>query len=238
MASTLVASLCAAPIKAEVVRIIKLNSCGFPVTGAEAQVTAFDSFTEVANSPQYEDGQRFLLKKASGAPCVNQKDQSFLNWLQQTVTLCSVDPAVLGLTTGARMLQNGSSVVIGAMFNDDLIDARYSMELWQPVAGSNACSAGGLQQYFYWVFPNMTDAKIQDWSQQNDTTNLAWQAISGPAPTGWTAAAGAAVTGAALGSTPAAYLGGVNSVLPGDHYGYSITTLAPPSDICGVKFGV
>lgn len=238
MASALLASTCGAPIKGTVIRVIKLDACGLPVTGTTADVGAFDAFTEVANSPQYEDGQRFFLKKANGSPCVNQKDRSFLNWLQQTVSLCSPDPRVLSLATGARLL-TASTTGTGVMFDGDLLDANFSLEIWQEIAGSSACSAGGTQQYFYWVYPFNSDAKMQDFSQVNDTTTLSWQSITYPVSDGvkWLAQANAAVTGSAIGSTPGTYLGS-NTINTGEHYGYNITSTAPPTAFCGLQHGV
>lgn len=236
MASALAASTCAPTIKAEVIRLIKLDSCGIPVTGASAEVLAFDAFTEIANSPQYEEGQRFLQRKANGDPCINQKDASFLNWVQQNVTMCTLDPRVSSVATGARLLSSATTG-IGAMHGTELLNARFSVEVWTPVAGSSACSEAGVQQHVYWIFPHMFDAKVQDFTFQNDAFTLAWQAMTEDAPAIWQARADAAVTGSGIGSTPTLYLGAGNTVNAGDHWGYAITSVAPPTPFCGSQVG-
>lgn len=239
MAPSTLASTCAAPIKGTVVRLIKLDSCGLPVTGANADVAVFDAFTEIANSPQYEDGQRFLLKKANGSACVNQKDRSFLNWVLTTVNVCSADPRVLTMATSARLL-TATTTGTGVMYDGDLLDSNYSMEVWQEVAGAGACGPTGLQQYFYWLYMYNSDAKIQDFSQTLDTTVLSWQAQTYAVTDGtkWLTQANAVVTGAlTAGATPGTYLGS-NTPVTGEHFGYNISSTVPPTAYCGVIHGV
>lgn len=227
MATTLFTSTCAAPIKAEVIRVIHLDACGLPVTGSGTnQYAVFEAFTEVQNSPQYEDGQRYLQKKANGQPCVNQKDPSFLNWIEQTVNLCSLDPSVLSLVTSYSKIAAGPTT--GVQFDDDLLDRRFSLELWTPVAGASACTSAGLQQYFYWAFLNMFDAKIQDFTFQNDVFSLGWKAISAPGNPLW----GAQVL--AAGMTLPWVPSNVNAV-GNVHYLFNVTTSAPPTAFCGTQ---
>lgn len=222
---TLVPSNCFSPIKAEVIRLIRLDDCGLPVTGVgSAQIAVIDGFTEIQNSPQYEDGQRFLLKKANGQPCVNQKDPSFLNWLQQTVNLCTLDPLVPRLVASGDAIFS-STTGIGYKFNDQLLSRHFSLEAWQPIAGSAGCVGG--QKWFYWAFFNMFDSKFQDFSFQNDVTQFGWQAISAEANTAWYTTlntAGIAMTwwgGEAIDSTM--------------HYAFKITSTPPPTAYCGIK---
>lgn len=211
------AALCASPIQAEVIRVTRLDQCGIPVTGTNAQAV-IDAFTEIGVSPNYEEGQRFLLRKANGEPCVNQKDAGFFNWVVVTPTLCTLDPTVLVLVTGDRLISNGVTGV-GAAFGEGILDSHYSIEVWQPVAGSGACDEGGNQQYFYWAFPNLFDSQIQDFTFQNDTFTLGWQSTSQQASTSWD-----------LGDD---WLPASGAIVQGDHYLFSITTVAPPEPYCG-----
>lgn len=212
------AALCASPIQAEVVRITRLDECGIPVTGTNAQAV-FDAFTEIQNSPNYEDGDRFLLKKANGQPCVNQVSPGFFNWLEQTVTLCTIDPTVLVLVTGERLITDGVTGVGVAFGSSGLLDQNFSLEVWQPVAGSNACDEGGNQQFFYWAFMNEFDTRLQDFSMGNDTFTLAWQAKTQVASTLWD-----------LGDD---WLPASGDVVIGDHFLFAITTTPPPEASCG-----
>lgn len=213
----MVVAQCASPIKGEVIRITKLDACGVPVTGVAGGQVVMDAFTELQVSPNYEEGQRYLLKKANGQPCVNQKDAGFLNWLEITTTLCTLDPVALTLISGDRLISNGVTG-IGAAFGEGLLSQHYSMEVWQPVAGSSAC-AGGTQQYFYWAFPNIFDFQIQDFTFQNDTFTFGWKGTTISASTSWV-----------LGDP---WLPGTGAFLADEHFGFALTTVAPPAAACG-----
>jgi len=210
-------AVCASPINAEVVRFTRLDACGVPVTGVTSMQVTMDAFTEIQVSPNYEEGQRFLLRKANGQPCVNQKGAGFLNWAEFTVTVCSIDPSALVLVTGDRLISNGVTG-IGAAFGEGLLSTHFSMEVWQPVAGSSAC-AGGTQQYFYWAFPNAFDAQLQDWTYQNDTFTFGFKGTTQAASTSWI-----------LGDT---WMPGTGAFLADEHFGFAITSVAPPVAACG-----
>lgn len=208
---------CASPIKAEVIRITRLDACGVPVTGASSAQIVSDSFTSVENSPQYEEGQRFLQRKANGEPCVNQRDAGFFNWLQQTVNVCSLDPDMIVVVTGERLITDGVTGT-GVALGEGLLTARFSLELWQPIAGEGACDASGTQRYVYWAFPNLGDAQIQDFTMENDVFTFGWQDTSRGASPLWTIG-DAFLDGAAWG--------------PSEHYAFNITTEPPPEPFCG-----
>lgn len=213
-------ALCFSPIQAEVIRITSLDECGIPVTGASGGQAVLDAFTEIANSPNYEEGQRFLLRKANGEPCVNQKGAGFFNWLTQTTTLCTLDPTVMAIVTGDRLITNGVTGTGVAFGSSGLLDQNYSVEVWQPVSGANACDEGGLQRFFYWAFPNMFDAQIQDFTFQNDTFTFGW--------------VGTSQVGSSLWDLGEAWLAGTNGLpLVDDHFLFNITTEPPPEAYCG-----
>src|SRR5687767_2944016 len=102
-----------APIKARVIRIVKLDACGVPVTGASSSQVVMKGFTESNVSPQYEDGEEFLTKLADGTPCVNQKDSSFLKRAEIETHWCVLSPDAIGLLTGERVLFAGTGEVTG-----------------------------------------------------------------------------------------------------------------------------
>lgn len=212
-------AICVSPIKAEVIRVTRLDVCGVPVTGATSAQVTLDAFTEVKNSPDYEDGQRFLLRKANGQPCVNQKDPGFLNWIEQEITLCTLDPTLLALVSADRLISN-STTGTGVGVGEGLLNGHYSVEVWQPVAGSSACSGVGTTlRYVYWAFPNLLDAQYQDFTFQDDTFTFGFKGRTQAANPLWT-----------LG---ASWLTGGATFLNDEHFAFNITTVAPPAAACG-----
>src|SRR5687768_12908802 len=141
-------TICASPIKARVARITKNDVCGVPVTGAGGQVVT-KGFIQVAVSPEYEEGEEFLVKNADGEACVNEKDANFLKRVGLQVDFCQIDPDAIVLMTGERLLVTGATTGTGVAFGEGLLLARFGLELWQPLAGSGACSPGGVPFYMY-----------------------------------------------------------------------------------------
>lgn len=209
---------CVSPIKAEVLRITRVDACGVPVTGESGAQVTTDGFISVANSPNYEEGQRFLQRKANGQPCVNQRDAGFFNWLQQTIALCTLDPDALVIATGERLITDGATGT-GVAFGEGLLTARFSLETWQPVAGEGACTPGGLQRYVYWAFPNVGDAQITDFTFENDVFNFGWVDTTQRASPLWDLGDPWLNDGGAFDAT--------------EHFAFNITTEPPPEPSCG-----
>ena len=214
--------VCEAPIKAEVARFTLLDACGAPVFGdGSAQVTT-DSFVEIQNAPNYEAGTRFLQRKANGQPCVNEQDPGFLNWVEQTVNLCTLDVDLIALVTGEDPISDATlGDFVGVQFGDGLLNARFSKEVWQPVAGQGACDAEGNPRWIYWAFPHEYDAQIQEFTFANDVFTFSYMSKTKPASPLWD------IGNPWLADTPVAAWG------PGKHYAFAITTTPPPEAGCG-----
>lgn len=209
---------CASPIKAQVARFTRVDICGVPVTGVSSAQVTTDSFTQIENEPNYEEGERYLLRKANGQPCVNERDPGFFNWLEQTINLCTLDPDLIVTVTGERLISDGVTGT-GVALGEGLLTARFSLEVWQPVAGEGACDAAGQPRFVYWGFPNLGDAQIQNFTFENGTFEFAWQDISRKASPLWTLGDPWLADGGAWG--------------PEEHYAFNITTTPPPSPACG-----
>jgi hypothetical protein len=221
-----VTSLCVTPIKARIIRLIKLDVCGNPVTGAASAVVTEDGFISVKQTPQYEDGTEFTKKRGDGTLCVNQKDPGQLKRVQLESVWCVIDPDVNVIMNGARLITTAAVTGTGNIFTDALVTQRFSLEVWQNITGRGACDVNGVQRYVYWAWPNCGNSQVQDSTAQNDA--LEWH------QTMETASAGAlwsALT-TPTGFPPSNYLSG-STFVPGDHYGYNVTTAAPPTAACG-----
>jgi hypothetical protein len=214
-------STCATPIKGTHLRIVALDSCGVPVTGASGTVVVSSGFVQVQMEPQYEDGEEFFERTASGAACVNQKDDPTLKRMQLTIDFCEVN--VIGtsyvidartLTTGTPTTGTGFAVAEGNPTN------RYSLEVWQEVAGSGACDASGNQRYIYNAWPNVGATQLGSYTIENGRSTL--QVVS-------ETRAAAAVWDTLVG---ASWLPVGESVLTDEHWVWNVTTVAPPTAAC------
>lgn len=212
---------CVSPIQARVARLIKLDVCGNPVTGASSAVVATDGFISINPSPQYQDGEEHTQRKASGALCVYKKDPSELTRVDLEVNWCVLDPDALVVITGERLLTTGAVTGTGVVYGEGQLTSRFSLEVWQPVVGAGACDASGLQQYVYWAFMNAGNSKVNDFTFENapfQFTTVSETEGVGPL---WLSRSGAAT-----------WLG-ANLLETGDHFLHNITTATPPTATCG-----
>lgn len=212
---------CVSPIQARVARLIKLDVCGNPVTGASSAVVVTDGFVSIEPSPQYLDGEEHQQRKANGELCVYQKDPSELTRVDLTTNFCVLDPDALVVITGERLLTTSDVTGTGVAYGEGQLTARHSLEVWQPVTGAGACDASGQQQYVYWAFFNAGNAKVQDFTFENapfQFTTLVETKAVGPL---WLSRSGAAT-----------WLG-TNTIETGEHFLHNITTAAPPEATCG-----
>lgn len=214
-------ALCVSPIQARVARLIKLDVCGNPVTGASSAVVVVDGFVSINPSPQYLDGEEHQTRKANGEICVYQKDPSQLTRVDLEINWCVLDPDAIVVITGEDLLTTGSATGSGVAYGEGLLTARFSLEVWQPVTGAGACDASGNQQYVYWAFMNAGNAKVGDFAFENapfQFQNTAETKSLGPL---WLTRSGAATW---LGS---------NVPASDRHFLHNITTTAPPTAACG-----
>jgi hypothetical protein len=217
------AATCVSPIKASVLRAIKLDSCGIPVTGASSAVSVLRGFISVGATPEYEEGQEFIQKNADGSLCVNEKDPNELKRVGLEIQVCTMDPDFQVIVSGERLLTTGAPATgTGVAYGEGQLTSRFSLELWQPIAGANACSPGGVRQYVYWLFGNVGNTMVSDFTFENDVFNFTVSAETKAWSTLWPLRIGSLATG----------LGG-NSMEELEHFLWNITTTPPPTPSCG-----
>lgn len=210
---------CASAIHARVMRLVRLDICGNPVTGAGSAVVVTDGFISIAPSPQYLDGEEHQQRKANGALCLYEKDPSELTRVDLGITWCVLDPDALVVISGERLLMNTAPTGTGVAFGEGQLTSRFSLEVWQPVAGAGACDPSGLQRFIYWAFPNVGNSKFNDWSLEN-------------APLQFSSTSETKAVGFNWGDGPT---GGPWAPVfeAGEHFLFNVTTVPPPEATCG-----
>lgn len=211
------------PIKGRILRVIQLNDCGVPVTGTAGGVVTVTGFTQISSSAQYETGDEHLVKTADAALCVNEKDDDILKRFEITLDLCSVSPGLVASTISPARLLTASEAPTGTGFAlaEGAATSRFSLEVWQRVAGAGACATDGQPLYVYNAWPNLGNGKIGDYEISNGPSTLQVTAESKAVNPLWTAG------NPWLGS-------GAVSVVP-DHWFQNLTSVAPPSEVTGIN---
>lgn len=215
------AAKCASAIKGIVMRLVKLDDCGNPVTGAGSAEVVTDGFIQITPSPQYEEGEVQQTRKASGAFCVNQKDDPELSRVSLAIQWCVLDPDALVIITGDRLLTTGAATGTGVAFGGGLVTARFSLEVWQKVAGRSACNSSGQQNYIYWAFANVGHTIVNDFNFENAPLQFSTTSETDYAGPLW---------GNGPGSAGPWFEGAMQT---DEQYLFNITATAPPLPTCG-----
>lgn len=214
-------STCVTPIKGTVLRIVELDACGVPVTGTEGLVAASSGFIQAVMSPQYEDGTEFFERNANGDACVNQKDRPIFKRHELTVDWCEVNVLLAAYVIDAQVLGTGTPVTgTGFAQGEGDGDNRFSLEIWQEVAGSGACDASGAQRFIYHAWPNVGNTKLGDYTIENDRSTLQFVSETATPGVNWLELVGAD------------WLPAGTVLESGRHWLWNVTTTPPPEPAC------
>lgn len=220
-------AFCGAAAQGSVLRLVKLDSCGNPVTGASSSVVVTDGYTSINTEPQYEDGDVMRTKKANGRLCLNRVGPNAYGNSRITGIMCVVDPDAMVLVSGQRLLTSGGVTGSGAALGYNNLEAHFSMETWQPLSGEGACDpVTGLQKYLYWAWPHVWNAKINSWTIENGPLEMSFDAETTFPSALWARGPG---SGPYWIDDPIDTTEYVDDIL------WNITTTAPPTapDACG-----
>lgn len=217
--------VCAAPIKGTHLRIVKLDACGIPVTGASSLVVVTKGFVQVQMDPDYEAGTEFFERNADGDACVNQKDRPILKRMKLTIDMCEVSPDALNFVLDARLITSGGATTgTGFALNSGTAQTNFSLEVWQRVAGSGACDPSGNQNFIYNAWPYVTNTQIGKYGIENKRSTIQFMAESQGASLQWGRGPG----------TGTKWLPSTFAVATDEHWLWNITTTALPTNFdCG-----
>lgn len=205
-----------------VLRLVKLNSCGSPVTGADSAVVVTPGYISIEAEPQYEDGDVIRTKTAAGLLCINRVGPNAYANSNITINMCVLDPDAKVLLTGGRLLSTGSPVTgTGVAYGYNNPNSHVSVETWQPLSGRNACDpVTGAQRYVYWAWMNTWNYKVNSFTIENGPLELGVTGMTDyPSP----------LWGQGPGSGPYWIDSAIDTTNYQDDYLWNITTTPPPT---------
>jgi hypothetical protein len=223
------ASFCPAVVRGRVMRLTRLDACGVPVIGASTTVVT-DGLISVAATDQYEGGDPIRVLNANGDLCIDEPGKAQLAQEDLTITLCQVNFDAINIMTGAPLVLDAAAPTpntVGFRKRCGNADVRFALEVWSDVSGQ-ACVAG-TKQYFYSLWPLLTNAQYGDYTIENGAVNMSITA-SAFCGSGWGVGPYDPINGALDVAGPL-----LTAIGATDLYDGQITTIAPPASSCGVQ---
>lgn len=216
------------PVRGRVMRLTKLDACGVPVTGPKSQIIT-EGFVSVEGTVEVEDPQEYKIKGANDRFIYNSRGKPLIKWLNLTINFAQVDPDAYNLTTGAPLEMNDAVVpeAVGYRLREGQY-ADFAMELWTDLDGLPC--VGGLQSYGYMLLPWVTDAIPGDWTVQNDAITFPLKSARTHKDSGWGVGPYNVVNKLTGTPGPSPLL---TPIISTDHQVFELTTLAPPTAVCG-----
>lgn len=217
---------CWSSVRGKVARFTETDDCCKPVAGACGTIVT-DGFVTVSYSPEIEEGEEILVRKASGAICVNDKSCDVLKRVNVEIEFCQVSPSIFARMTGNAVVTNWAGDPIGSRIGETIrCDIGFGLEVWSDVPGSR-CTLTGLPQYGYFVVPCLTGGTIGDFTIENDAATFTVSSFSRGAY-GW-GRGPYDVDAQDEDNTPGPLL---TPFSKSEHMDMHLTTIAPPEATC------
>jgi len=154
------ATHCFIPMLGKRLRATELDICGAALPTSRYVVT--DGFITITLSSEIEDGAEIIVKKASGALCVNEKLSDSFKRFTAEIEFCGVNPDLLSIVSNAKPYLDYAGDVAGFKVAEGTIDNRFSLELWSGLSGV-ACLPGQADEASgYFLLPFMSAGVLGD----------------------------------------------------------------------------
>lgn len=222
-------SVCLKPIRLDVIRVTKLDSCGAPIHGSKVFAVS-DGTVSVEAKMEIEAGTEYKLKGANDKFIVNDVGRPLLKWINLTINMGKVDPELYSLVSGAPIVLDDSATPqsVGMRVREQVFQD-FALEGWTDLQGQ-AC-VGGNVAYGYVVFPWVTNAIIGDFTLENALATFPIQQARTKSGSAWGVGPYNVNKGQVSG-LPLPLLTSINAL---DHMDLHLTTLAPPAALCGAQ---
>lgn len=217
---------CWSSVRGRVARFTEVDDCCKPVAGPCGTIVT-DGFVTVSYSPEIEAGEEILVRKASGAICVNDKSCDVLKRVNVEIEFCQVSPSIFSRMTAQAVVNDFDGNPVGTRIGETVrCDIGFGLEVWSDVPGSR-CTITGLPQYGYFVVPCLTGGTIGDFTIENDAATFTVTSYSKSAY-GW-GRGPYNVDAQDVANTPGPLL---TPFAANEHMDMHLTTIAPPAATC------
>lgn len=221
---------CFSLIRGRAMRVTKLDGCGSPVLGPDSVVVS-KGFISVGFEANTEDGEDIQLTNANGDICISDIPAPKLTGYELEISLCGVDPNLVNLLTGQPLVYDDQAEpeAIGFRVNTgiDLDASGFALELWSGVPAA-VCDPETGQSYGYTLVPFVKGGVLGDFTVENGAVNFTITGAQSKDGASWGVGPHDVLVLDGGGDSPL-----LEAIDPKDHLNVQLTTLAPPTDVCG-----
>lgn len=147
------------PVLGKRIRVTELTAAGG--IGSEATSLATDGFITINLSSEVETGTEIIVRKASGALCVNEKRPDSFKRFNVEIEFCGVNPSLLTLMTNAEPYMDAAGDLAGITVPEGEIEKQFALELWTGLSGY--VSGGGEEEASgYFLLPFISAGTLGD----------------------------------------------------------------------------
>jgi len=222
------ATHCFIPLLGKRLRVTELDSCGAVLPAANQLAT--DGFITIGLSSEVEDGAEIIVKKASGALCVNERQASSFKRFNVEIEFCGVNPSLLGMVSNANPYEDYAGDVAGFTVQEGELKKWFALELWTGMSGQT-CAPGAEEASGYILLPFVVGGVLGDITI--DGENAVTFSLTGAVTKGgntWGVGPYDVLMDPSGGAPVAAAL--PTALDPYDHLLLIDTALAPPPESC------
>lgn len=176
---------CASMARGRRMRLTALDDCGVPVDDPLGTVVT-NGFVQVVTTPNYAEPEEISQTDANGRPCIEDQSDPALRWLDLAIQFCNIDPDAINIITGDPVVVNADATPETVGFRIDSAvtgTANFALEMWSGIPGQ-ACTGAGTEEFGYWLFPYVVQARFGEWTVANAALTLELTARTS-AGSGW-----------------------------------------------------
>lgn len=179
------ATKCYSQVRGSVIRVTRLDACGNPDPGTSAVVVS-KRISTITVDEVSEEGNNIRERNFAGELCVVDDAYADIIGFGVSADLCGVDPDLISLFTGQRVVKNAAGDVVGfdAETGVDLDNFGFALEVWSKIAGG-ACDPSGNRQWGYTVFPFLKGGRLGGFSFEDGAVQFSIQGAQTRDGNGW-----------------------------------------------------
>ena len=145
----------AASVSGTHIRITRLGADGAPLVGASNSYVT-KAFVSLSMSPEFEDGDEFTRKTASGEVCISVKSPDTLKRVTLSLSLCNPDPEFTQMLSGGVLLSDSGTPAntVGWLAPATGVDPNpngVAIEVWSKAMLNG--KPAPTNPYYHWLIP-------------------------------------------------------------------------------------